>query len=1540
MLGRHWASLAVLTGALILFAGCPSGDDTGLTVPVSDTNSEVLQADGAPIACTVDAECASLPGQDACRVAQCDNVSGQCVLWSKPNCCVYDPDCDDGNADTIDFCDEATSVCQHTNTTEPCTSPDDCAPTEACVKAVCDGYCTYWQDPDCCTVDADCDDGDACTVDSCQASTCAHGPSSAPECCGVTLWETEFTDGLGDVDVSGNGGVVVWHWSTKRFHTEGGSARFADPAKGNYRNDLGDDGTIAASQGALQLPLVDLPEGVPATLEFWLWLDIEEPADYDRFEILAVTERDAIPVIWDKGELSSDDFRTWVRVSVDLSSMAGRTLGFMFLVDTEDGTVNTGEGVYIDSVTVAAGCAVSDCVSDSDCDDSNACTDDSCGADGQCIHTEVPGCCVTAADCEPASVCYDVQCIDSQCVASPVAGCCNVDADCDDGDECTLDTCAPGSGLCHNDPIEGCGGCTSNVECFDADPCTEDRCVGGLCIWEPIPDCTLPCTTADECADGDPCTGDFCEDGVCMWLEIPGCGGCTADDECADLNPCTQDSCAANGECLHAAIAGCTPCAEDGSCDDGDPCTVDVCGDEGICLQKPVTCDDGDACTTDTCDSALGCLSVPIPGCGVDCVVDSDCLPANPCAKGQCLDGVCVVIVLDCDDGNPCTTDACFGLTGECTNVPVDCNDGDICTLDACDTTTGQCVHQPDPACECVDDAGCDDGDVCTQDRCQDHACVNDPIAGCGPYCDGPEDCLDGDACTKDACVNGLCQNVSIPDCTPCTVAADCVDGDSCTADFCIAGECVNKPVPNCIQCSTAGDCQDLDPCTADQCINGQCQNPAIAGCTAVCEVNAQCVDDDPCTTDQCVGGQCLNAAVAGCCSSDSACDDGDPCTTDACENSSCVHSPIPGCGAECQTAAECDDGDACTADFCNDGDCEHLDIPGCIASCTSDGDCNDEDVCTADFCVAGACQNLAVPGCLPGCTGDDDCDDGNPCTVDFCGADGTCSNVSDPTLAGCCETDADCDDGDICTIHACVGGVCQLSPVIGCCVDDSECDDGDACTQDSCYLGACAFNAIPGCCTEEDWLNETFSAGIPATWLVSGQGLATWHASEARSSSAPTSAWFGNDETGTYDSEPGEASQGTLSTEPITIPEGTYAALDFDIWVDVEPVADYDVLEVRVQPITMSALGPVVWDKTVLQNAQYATWVPVEVNLSAYAGQTVRVMFRFDSVDGIENDGEGVYVDDIRIRRTCEPVSACVFDGECDDGNACTKDVCLVGICDNAQIPDCCLSNADCDDAYVCTEDSCIDGECVHAETAGCCQFDGECDDGNACTEDLCTAGLCTNQPVDTAGCCATAADCDDGDSCTVDTCFEHQCSYAPSNGAGCCLPASLVNVDFDDATLQGFQVIDDGSGALWSVQKKRYYTPPFGLYFGIPGVWNYDTDPVASGSAISPQFSIPVTAESATLTFRLWRQTGLGAFIDDLLTVRVLDGNQLKTVWEGSEGEGQNEWTLVTVDLSAYVGKTVRLYWTFQAIPFLSTGTGEGVWIDAIDVNTACAP
>jgi len=155
---------------------------------------------------------------------------------------------------------------------------------------------------------------------------------------------------------------------------------------------------------------------------------------------------------------------------------------------------------------------------------------------------------------------------------------------------------------------------------------------------------TTGCTTNPQCDDNDVCNGsETCVGGVCE----PG-----IPLDCGDGNVCTTDTCNPSTGCEHANNTG--PCDDGNACTTGDACAA------GACVPGPAAnCDDGNVCTDDACVPASGCSH------------------ANNSAP--------------CSDGSLCTSgDVCGG--GTCSGTPVVCPGGQVCN-----PGSGVCVPATDP---------------------------------------------------------------------------------------------------------------------------------------------------------------------------------------------------------------------------------------------------------------------------------------------------------------------------------------------------------------------------------------------------------------------------------------------------------------------------------------------------------------------------------------------------------------------------------------------------------------------------------------------------------------------------------------------------------------------------------------------------------------------------------------------------------------------------------------------------------------------------
>ena len=198
-----------------------------------------------------------------------------------------------------------------------------------------------------------------------------------------------------------------------------------------------------------------------------------------------------------------------------------------------------------------------------------------------------------------------------------------------------------------------------------------------------------------------------------------------------------------------------------GDCSDGVACTLHGCDPGKGCMLTPhhAACDDGNVCTAQACELVQGCAFSPKTG---------------PCS----LLGACEVTACD---------------AGQCkvTGAPFDCGDADPCTLDSCSSASG-CLHLPLTAgSRCRDDAACLQG-VCPGNG-----------KGCGSAT--PLDCNDFEACTLDSCLKSKgCLHKEVD-------GGACSDGDSCTSgEVCVAGACTGGKVKPCAsgQVCTGGTCQ------------------------------------------------------------------------------------------------------------------------------------------------------------------------------------------------------------------------------------------------------------------------------------------------------------------------------------------------------------------------------------------------------------------------------------------------------------------------------------------------------------------------------------------------------------------------------------------------------------------------------------------------------------------------------------------------------------------------------------------------------------
>ncbi len=943
------------------------------------------------------------------------------------------------------------------------------------------------------------------------------------------------------------------------------------------------------------------------------------------------------------------------------------------------------------------------------------------------------------------------------------------DAPCDDGNPCTTDACANKacSHTANTAPCDDANACTKDDTCKAADLCEgvtitcddNDVCTNDAC------DIATGCTATDNtaaCDDGDACTkDDTCALGLCEGATVT----------CDDNNPCTDDACDPK--------TGCTATNNTAPCDDGLLCTKDDACAVGLCAGATVVCDDNDPCTDDACDPKAGCVTS---------FNKAPCTDGNACTKDDVCngEGLCAGAKVDCEDGVYCTDNPCDPATG-CAlpiNTTKTCDDGDACSeKDQCDGK-GKCVGAA---------VNCEDGNACTDDPC-------DSKTGCAAKINTTKPCNDGDACTKDDACDGKGSCVS--------VQLDCEDGDQCTDDPCdsktgCSAKINNtKPCSDLANCKTGGvcdgkgtcaglkdSCDDNSPCTADSCLGGG------KGCANVPTNNGgACDDGDACSlNDVCKAGSCVGAAKV--------CDDSNPCTDDVCLAGACTTT---------DNSASCDDGNPCTTgDVCAGGGCtgpkskcedglQCTDDPcdgktgACGLKILTTKPCNDGDACTTkDVCDGkGVCKGGALVAC----------DDGNPCTIDSCDAKAGC--VAKPAAGAACEDDNACTTETVCDAKGLCGGGKDGT--------GKACDDGNPCTdKDLCDAKAgCAGTPNAGCGTAIFSMpfTDSFACGATASPLWkptdSKAGTLGWRIDALPSTPKPADGGCTLNFNDDVDfSTPCTGGIGPVMVGGPTI-DGTKAVkpkMTFLLsggWENLTfcngPGDLCDWLQVVGSEIVDGKpVGPPVVLATP-KSPGTSSWTKVEVDLSAFVGKTFAIGFSFGTDDCVNNDGTGPFIDNLSIFD-----SACSANpSACDDGNACTDDVC------DAKTGACAHVNNDkqaCDDGDACTTDACSAGKCLG--TAKVCD-DGDactsneacdpktgkcaaatfatCDDQDPCTADTCDTktGTCSSQPIaNCAPACKADSDCLSSNFCLAGTCDAKAgtCSFAPTNEGAICGQGSL---------------------------------------------------------------------------------------------------------------------------------------------------------------------
>lgn len=160
--------------------------------------------------------------------------------------------------------------------------------------------------------------------------------------------------------------------------------------------------------------------------------------------------------------------------------------------------------------------------------------------------------------------------------------------------------------------------------------------------------------------------------------------------------------------------------------------------------------------------------------------------------------------------------------------------------------------------------------------------------------------------------------------------------------------------------------------------------------------------------------------------------------------------------------------------------------------------------------------------------------------------------------------------------------------------------------------------------------LNVDFEAGLPGGWTTTG----LWHVTStcpppAGACGTGARAYYGQDSNCTFNT--GARTTGSLTTAPIALPTllpGQHIDLAYCHRLDTQNpengLSDYDKAEVWI--VHPGGRNP--RDLPTDRNLPQVRTAP----LDQYAGQSIRVEFKFDSVDALQNAFRGWHVDNVRV--------------------------------------------------------------------------------------------------------------------------------------------------------------------------------------------------------------------------------------------------------------------------------------------------------------------
>jgi len=366
----------------------------------------------------------------------------------------------------------------------------DCDDGDPCTDDKCEAkQCFFWELPKCCSLDSDCDDGNDCTTEECLNSKCTE-PKYKPGCC-KDAGQCNDQDPC-TIDKCENS-KCVYSEKEECCHADNECPAMLDCeiphcVNGNCVTELGpdccyDDGDCDDNDDACTIDKCD--------------------ANHCKYVL-----KDEVGCCLTSDDCDAvDPCLTAIckpNHECEYSPIPGCCKDDETCDDSDDvcTTDKCVQNVCEHTLTDAENC----CLAPEDCHVTDVCMGPTCSAEHQCVFSPVPNCCHDVTECDDLDdLCTDDSCIDNQCHHSYTGaeGCCKANADCISDDPCMTGVCKVATGTCSFDPIAGC--CHNDTECNDDDDvCTIDTCVDNVCdyTFTAAPGCCEPFSWLKDFNDG------------------------------------------------------------------------------------------------------------------------------------------------------------------------------------------------------------------------------------------------------------------------------------------------------------------------------------------------------------------------------------------------------------------------------------------------------------------------------------------------------------------------------------------------------------------------------------------------------------------------------------------------------------------------------------------------------------------------------------------------------------------------------------------------------------------------------------------------------------------------------------------------------------------------------------------------------------------------------------------------------------------------------------------------------------------------------